>query len=63
MLPGDVHTRQMLERHHRDALRSHLPSVPAWQRREQASYSIVPGRRARRLRRFVLRLRPAHGGV
>jgi hypothetical protein len=63
VLPGDVHTRQMLERHHRAALQSHLPSVPAWQRHGPVAYSSPAGRRSSRMRRFILRLRPAHGGV
>jgi len=63
VLPGDVFTRQMLERHHRAALLAHRTSVPAWQGRETVSYSNPARRHGSRLRRFVLRLRPAHGGV
>jgi hypothetical protein len=61
VLPGDIYTRQKLEQHHRAALLSGTPHVPAWQRREAPSEPLAASRRGRRLRRFRLRFRPAHG--
>jgi len=63
VLPGDLYTRQMLEQHHRASLVSHLPTEPAWERREAASYSIPARRPSRRLRLLIRRFRVAHGGL
>ena len=64
VLPGDIYTRQKLEQHHRAALLSGTPHIPAWQRREAPPETIVAARRrGRRLRLFWLRFRPAHDRV
>jgi len=62
VLPGDIYTRQMLERHHRAAL-EHTSRVPAWQRGEVPLRSISARRHGSRLRLFLRRFRPAHGDM
>ena len=61
MLPGDFYVRQMLWRHHVQAL-SPDTRVPAWERRDKALRRSPEGIRGGRLRLLVVRLRPAHGG-
>jgi hypothetical protein len=64
VIPADIYIRHKLEQHHRAALLSGTPPVPAWQRREAPPETVAAARRrGRRRRLFRLLFSPAHGRV